>query len=260
MASCSEAVVARGRVRSTPLHRLQAPSHLSGSAQGFDGRLTPDAMREIIALHVGQAGIQVGSACWELFCLEHGIHPDGSAPAAAEGPDDAAHATFFSDTPGGKRVPRCVFVDLEPMVVEEVRTGAYRRLFRPDSLINGAEGAASNYIRAHYTIGRDVQDPCLDQIRRLAEGCDALQGFVCFHSVAGGTGSGLGSHLLERLSVDYGKRPKLGFPLYPSPWVCGAAPRARARGWGGPASWPSPTRPWHVQGGPSGLFCLPIGA
>jgi tubulin alpha len=30
-------------------------------------------MREIISIHIGQAGIQVGNACWELYCLEHGI-------------------------------------------------------------------------------------------------------------------------------------------------------------------------------------------
>lgn len=35
-------------------------------------------MREIICVHVGQAGIQLGNACWELFCLEHGIQPDGN--------------------------------------------------------------------------------------------------------------------------------------------------------------------------------------
>ena len=29
-------------------------------------------MREVIALHIGQGGIQMGAACWELFCLEHG--------------------------------------------------------------------------------------------------------------------------------------------------------------------------------------------
>lgn len=47
-------------------------------------------MREIIAIHIGQAGVQVGAACWELFCLEHGneykltylgINPDGTLPA-----------------------------------------------------------------------------------------------------------------------------------------------------------------------------------
>ena len=37
-------------------------------------------MREIISIHIGQAGIQVGNACWELYCLEHGIHPDGLMP------------------------------------------------------------------------------------------------------------------------------------------------------------------------------------
>ena len=34
-------------------------------------------MREVISIHVGQAGIQVGNACWELYLLEHGIRPDG---------------------------------------------------------------------------------------------------------------------------------------------------------------------------------------
>jgi hypothetical protein len=26
-------------------------------------------MREVISLHIGQAGIQTGNSCWELFCL-----------------------------------------------------------------------------------------------------------------------------------------------------------------------------------------------
>ncbi|KAB7508049.1 Tubulin alpha-4 chain [Armadillidium nasatum] len=34
-------------------------------------------IRECISVHIGQAGIQMGNACWELYCLEHGIKPDG---------------------------------------------------------------------------------------------------------------------------------------------------------------------------------------
>ena len=34
-------------------------------------------MREVISIHVGQAGVQMGNACWELYCMEHGIQPDG---------------------------------------------------------------------------------------------------------------------------------------------------------------------------------------
>ena len=37
---------------------------------------TTDAMREVISIHIGQAGIQTGNSCWELYCLEHGIQPE----------------------------------------------------------------------------------------------------------------------------------------------------------------------------------------
>ena len=37
--------------------------------------------RECISIHVGQAGVQIGNACWELYCLEHGIQPDGQMPS-----------------------------------------------------------------------------------------------------------------------------------------------------------------------------------
>jgi tubulin alpha len=84
-------------------------------------------MREIISIHVGQAGVQVGNACWELFCLEHGIQPDGQMPSDKTiGGGDDAFNTFFSETGAGKHVPRSVYLDLEPTVIDEVRTGTYR--------------------------------------------------------------------------------------------------------------------------------------
>ncbi|ONM08781.1 alpha tubulin1 [Zea mays] len=135
------------------------------------------------------------------------------------GGGDDAFNTFFSETGAGKHVPRAVFVDLEPTVIDEVRTGTYRQLFHPEQLISGKEDAANNFARGHYTIGKEIVDLCLDRIRKLADNCTGLQGFLVFNAVGGGTGSGLGSLLLERLSVDYGKKSKLGFTVYPSPQV-----------------------------------------
>ncbi|XP_005391931.1 PREDICTED: tubulin alpha-3 chain [Chinchilla lanigera] len=75
-------------------------------------------MRECISIHVGQAGVQIGNACWELYCLEHGIQPDGQMPSDKTiGGGDDSFNTFFSETGAGKHVPRAVFVDLEPTVV-----------------------------------------------------------------------------------------------------------------------------------------------
>ncbi|KAJ8950447.1 hypothetical protein NQ318_010324 [Aromia moschata] len=177
-------------------------------------------MRECISVHVGQAGVQIGNACWELYCLEHGIQPDGQMPSdKTVGGGDDSFNTFFSETGAGKHVPRAVFVDLEPTVVDEVRTGTYRQLFHPEQLITGKEDAANNYARGHYTIGKEIVDLVLDRIRKLADQCTGLQGFLIFHSFGGGTGSGFTSLLMERLSVDYGKKSKLEFAIYPAPQV-----------------------------------------
>merc|ERR1711924_401150 len=128
----------------------------------------------------------------ELFCLEHGIQPDGQMPSDKTiGGGDDAFNTFFSETGAGKHVPRCVFVDLEPTVVDEVRTGTYRQLFHPEQLISGKEDAANNFARGHYTIGKEIVDLVLDRLRKLADNCTGLQGFMVFNACGGGTGSGL---------------------------------------------------------------------
>ena len=119
-------------------------------------------------------------------------------------------------------MPRAVFVDLEPTVVDEVRTGTYRQLFHPEQLITGKEDAANNYARGHYTIGKEQIEVTVDRIRRMADQCTGLQGFLVFHSFGGGTGSGFASLLMERLSVEYGKKSKLAFSIYPAPQVATA--------------------------------------
>ncbi|XP_017460784.1 PREDICTED: tubulin alpha-1 chain-like, partial [Rhagoletis zephyria] len=174
-------------------------------------------MRECLSIHVGQAGVQIGNACWELYCLEHGISPDGNMAEQEKTVDSCS--TFFNEVGNGHHVPRAVFVDLEPTVVDQVRLGPYGKLFHPEQLITGKEDAANNYARGHYTIGKEIVDTVLDRIRRLADQCSGLQGFLIFHSFGGGTGSGFTSLLMERLSVDYGKKSKLEFAIYPAPQV-----------------------------------------
>ena len=71
-------------------------------------------MRECICIHIGQGGIQGGNACWELFCLEHGIQPDGQMPSdkTIGGGDDAfntydvEHAGSFAHFAGDEDLLR----------------------------------------------------------------------------------------------------------------------------------------------------------
>ena len=76
-------------------------------------------MREIVSLHIGQAGIQTGMDCWDLFCREHGINCEGYRESSND--QNENYRTFFSESDSGKLVPRAVFVDLEPTVVNQIR-------------------------------------------------------------------------------------------------------------------------------------------
>lgn len=105
---------------------LACPSFSQSSinfAEAFKFELTislirKSLQRECISIHIGQAGVQMGNACWELYCLEHGIQPDGQMPSdTTVGHGDDSFNTFFSETGAGKHVPRAVFVDLEPTVI-----------------------------------------------------------------------------------------------------------------------------------------------
>ncbi|XP_035768675.1 tubulin alpha chain-like [Neolamprologus brichardi] len=156
-------------------------------------------MRECISIHVGQAGAQIGNACWELYCLEHGIQPDGQMPTdKIVGGGDDSFSTFFSETRAGKHVPRAIYVDLEPTVIDEVRTGTYRQLFHPEQLITGKEDAANNYARGHYTIGKEIIDLVLDRTRKLRE---------CISMHVGQAGAQMGNACWELYCLEHGIQP-----------------------------------------------------
>lgn len=87
--------------------------------------------------------ISLGNSTWELYCLEHGIMKDGSLSENIIGDDDSnCFNTFFGESQSGKFVPRAIFVDTEPTVIDEIRTGEYQDLFHPDQMINSKEDAA----------------------------------------------------------------------------------------------------------------------
>ncbi|OMJ69656.1 hypothetical protein SteCoe_32572 [Stentor coeruleus] len=173
-------------------------------------------MREIISIHLGQAGVQVGYSCLELFCLEHGIDLNGIMSQNTLENSSGFFKTFFSEAEPNKFTPRSVFVDLEPTAIDEIRMGNHRELFNPEQLVSGKEDAANNYARGQYTIGKEMISHALDSIRKLSNSCENLQGFIIFNSIGGGTGSGFGNLLTENLCVDYGKKINLSFSIFPS--------------------------------------------
>ncbi|CAH8658580.1 unnamed protein product [Dicrocoelium dendriticum] len=174
---------------------------------------------EIVTLHIGQAGVQISHALWELVCVEHGITCSGQKTIEPSELTDCetGREYVFREVLRDKFVPRALLVDLEPSVIDEVRQGAYRELWHPLQLISGKEDAASNFARGYYSQSRFEMSDVMDRVRILVEQCDNMACFKLLYSANGGTGSGLTSALCERLSDEYGKKRKFATTVYPSP-------------------------------------------
>lgn len=172
--------------------------------------------REIITLQVGQCGNQIGSEFWKRLCAEHGIGPDGILmEGAGDGRD--RKDVFFSQADDDHFMPRALLMDLEPRVVNSIQTGTHNRLFNPDNYYIWSEGGgAGNNWAAGYYQGSQQHETLMDMIDREADSCDSLEGFVLCHSIAGGTGSGMGSYLLEQLNDAFPKKLIQTYSVFPA--------------------------------------------
>ncbi|KAJ5097100.1 gamma tubulin MipA [Penicillium angulare] len=162
--------------------------------------------REIITIQAGQCGNNVGSQFWQQLCLEHGISQDGNLEEfATEGGD--RKDVFFYQSDDTRYIPRAILLDLEPRVLHGIQSGPYKNIYNPENFFIGENGVgAGNNWGAGYAAGEGVQEEIFDMIDREADGSDSLEGFMLLHSIAGGTGSGLGSFLLERMNDRFPKK------------------------------------------------------
>lgn len=180
-------------------------------------------MSEILSIHIGQAGIQQGNYCWELFCYEHGINPDGSSSKTDE---DNLNSNikftndklknFFSITEAGRYVPRSVFIDSEPSAIDEIKSGTLKQLYHPGYFIHGKEDMSKNFAIGCNSMNFDQIDISIEKIRKLTENCENFHGFIIYNSIGGGTGSGFGANILEKLSEYYNNVTKFGINIFPS--------------------------------------------
>lgn len=173
----------------------------------------------------------MGLQYWEQLALEHGISPDGapspypntdfqfqledSIPSDTKNRDDRAEL-FFSQLDDNKYTPRLVLYDLEPSVI--AKATSTMPMFNPRNvhLSETGSGAANNWLKG-YKYGVEHQEELMDLVDREVDKCNNVSSFQLIHSVAGGTGSGVGSLLLELLNDRYGLKKIVNtFSVFPS--------------------------------------------
>ncbi|KAG0475956.1 hypothetical protein HPP92_012797 [Vanilla planifolia] len=184
--------------------------------------------REIITIQVGQCGNQIGMEFWKQLCIEHGIGPDGLLEDFATQGGDRKDV-FFYQADDQHYIPRALLMDLEPRVINQIQNGEYRNLYNHENIFvsDHGGGAGNNWASGYHQDqlygnkqgernGEQVVDDIMDMVDREADGSDSLEGFVLCHSIAGGTGSGMGSYLLETLNDRYSKKLVQTYSVFPN--------------------------------------------
>ncbi|KAG0124357.1 Tubulin/FtsZ, GTPase domain-containing protein [Tuber indicum] len=143
--------------------------------------------REIISIQAGQCG----------------------NAAVEEGTD--RKDVFFYQSDDTRYIPRAILLDLEPRVIHGIQTGPYKNIYNLENFYVPKHGSsAGNNWAAGFSAGETVYEEVMETIEREADGR-----FMLLHSIAGGTGSGLGSFLLERLNDRFPKKIIQTYSAFP---------------------------------------------
>lgn len=152
-------------------------------------------MKEIIEIGLGACGINLASSYYSQINEEHNL----LSPEKKFSNEQVVH---FYESANKTPIPRFIFADFDPLSIDKLLTNPNALLYNQDNLLSG-KSTTNGLFPIGFSNGSDIFCQIQDVIRKEAERCESLQGFIINHSLSGGTGSGLTSLLLEHISCDY---------------------------------------------------------
>ena len=51
------------------------------------------------------------------------------------------------------------------LISRQIKSGPYKSLYRPGNMISGKEDAANNFARGHYTVGKEILEDVLEEVK-----------------------------------------------------------------------------------------------
>ena len=112
---------------------------------------------------------------------------------------------------------RAIVVDMESGVINnKILNGELKDIFESRQCISDNSGAGNNWACGHHEYGPLYKDEIEERVRQAVEKCDSLQGFFFLHSIGGGTGSGLGTFILQDLADLYPSVFRFSTCVFPS--------------------------------------------
>ena len=150
----------------------------------------------VIFCLAGQCGNQLG------YSVLDSLHRHLAGPAEEGGQASQHIESFFRESSASSTpsLARAVCIDTEPKVVNECLLKSRRQgkwTYAQANMLYRHGGAGNNWAMGYQMCSGDFLEASLNSLRRELEHCDQPPLILTVHSVAGGTGSGLGTHITE---------------------------------------------------------------
>ena len=169
----------------------------------------------IITVQVGQCGNQIGRTLFDQL-VENIESADRCSPYARQ----KVVSTFFDHDDGEKLKAKAILLDMEPKVVQKCLSSrgestGHQWMYNDSMAYFKQGGSGNNWALGHKYLTDEVYDAVSGKLQSMLERQDYFQGFHVLKSLAGGTGSGLGAHLIERMRDDHPKSMILNTAVWP---------------------------------------------
>lgn len=178
--------------------------------------------REIVTVQIGQCGNQIGRRMWyelvhEAASLEKQCRYEASMSVFFRNVDSRSESELAVGSRLAALRARAVLIDMEEGVVAEtLRDGLFGSLFDRTQLVTDVSGAGNNWAHGYGAYGVQYSEQVAEACRWSLERCESPAAFLMLQSVGGGTGSGLGSSVVEGLADAYPGICRVAVPVYPS--------------------------------------------
>jgi len=112
---------------------------------------------------------------------------------------------------------RAILIDSEIKVIKNIinKTKGKSWIYDENNIYHEQIGAANNWSFGYYMHGPKAYQTIKNRIQIEVENCIDFDGFLILQSLAGGTGSGLGSYFTEKLRQDYPYASILNLAIWP---------------------------------------------
>ncbi|KAF6097988.1 tubulin delta 1 [Phyllostomus discolor] len=172
----------------------------------------------IVTVQLGQCGNQIGFEVFDALFSDSHCTQGLCSKRENEAYRSSCKERFFNEEENGVPIARAVLVDMEPKVINQTLSKAVqssRWKYGQRSCFCQKQGSGNNWAYGYSVHGPRHEESVMNLIQKEVEKCDSLGGFFIIMSMAGGTGSGLGTFITQNLQDQYSSSLKMNHIIWP---------------------------------------------